>query len=91
MDKSFAEFAGSFEEKYVSQGFTNNRTIEETLNLGWDLLSILPKGELKRIKDQLIEKYLDASDRFKQAYIDATEDDVVLIHNPFYSQTIHHH
>lgn len=57
-DKAFAGFATSFEERYVSQGYTNNRSIEETLNLGWDLLKMLPRGELKRIKDELIDKYL---------------------------------
>lgn len=58
-DKAFAKFADAFEEEYVSQGYTNNRTIEETLNLGWKLLRLLPRTELKRIKDPLIEKYLD--------------------------------
>lgn len=58
-DKAFAKFADAFEEEYVSQGYNNNRTIEETLNLGWKLLRLLPRTELKRIKDPLIEKYLD--------------------------------
>lgn len=58
IDKLFAKFADEFEKRYVSQGEYTNRTIEETLNLGWDLLSILPRGELKRIKDEYIEKYL---------------------------------
>lgn len=57
-DKLFAKFAEAFEKEYVSQGFTTNRTIEETLNLGWKLLSILPKTELKRIRDEYLEKYL---------------------------------
>ena len=57
MDKLYAKFADVFEEKYVSQGFTTNRTIEETLDLGWKILSILPKSELKRIDDDLIRKY----------------------------------
>ena len=47
-----------FEKQYVSQGFETNRSILETLNLGWELLSIIPKTELKRIDDKLIEKYL---------------------------------
>lgn len=59
VDKKFAKFAEEFEENYVSQGFDANRTIEETLDLGWDLLKILPRNELKRIKDKFIEKYLD--------------------------------
>ncbi|MBQ5802265.1 MAG: V-type ATP synthase subunit B, partial [Clostridia bacterium] len=57
-DKLYAKFAAEFERRYVSQGFTTNRTIEETLNLGWELLRILPKSELKRIKEAYIEKYL---------------------------------
>ncbi len=57
-DKLFAKFAEEFERVYVSQGNTTNRTIEETLNIGWDLLKILPRRELKRIKPEFIEKYL---------------------------------
>ena len=57
-DKAFARFADAFENIYVSKGYTTNRTIEETLNIGWDLLKILPRTELKRIKDKYIEKYL---------------------------------
>ena len=56
-DLLYAKFADEFEKRYVSQGYENNRTIEETLDLGWELLSILPKGELKRIKSEYIEKY----------------------------------
>lgn len=58
VDKLYAKFADEFEKKYVSQGEYANRSIEETLNLGWELLSILPKGELKRIRDEFIDKYL---------------------------------
>ncbi len=57
-DKLYARFADEFERRYVSQGYETNRTVEETLNLGWELLSILPVGELKRIKPEYIEKYL---------------------------------
>ena len=57
-DKLFAKFADEFEKRYVSQGNTTNRSIEETLNIGWELLRILPKRELKRIKPEFIEKYL---------------------------------
>ena len=56
-DKFYAKFADEFEKKYVSQGYETNRTIEETLQIGWDLLTILPKGELKRIRDEYLEKY----------------------------------
>lgn len=59
VDKKYAQFADEFEKQYVSQGFDVNRTIEETLDLGWKLLKILPKSELKRIRDEYIEKYLD--------------------------------
>ena len=58
IDKLYAKFSEQFELRYVSQGYDENRSIEETLNLGWELLSILPKSELKRIKPKLIEKYL---------------------------------
>ena len=57
-DKLYARFAEEFEKVYVGQGNSTNRSIEETLNIGWDLLSILPVRELKRIKPEYIEKYL---------------------------------
>ena len=57
-DKLYAQFAEAFERKYVSQGFSANRSIEETLDLGWKLLRILPRSELKRIKEAYIDKYL---------------------------------
>ena len=57
-DKQFAKFADAFEQRYVNQGNNTNRTIEDTLNLGWELLSLLPRTELKRIKPKLIEKYM---------------------------------
>lgn len=62
VDKLYAKFADAFEKEYVSQGYDSNRTIEETLDLGWKLLKILPKSELKRIKDEYIEKYLPADE-----------------------------
>lgn len=60
IDKLYAKFADEFENKYVSQGFETNRSIEETLDLGWKLLKILPRSELKRISNELLEKYYDA-------------------------------
>ena len=57
-DKQFAKFADAFEQRYVNQGNNTNRAIEDTLNLGWELLSLLPRTELKRIKPELIEKYM---------------------------------
>ena len=62
-DKQFAKFAQEFEEKYVGQGFENNRSIIDTLELGWDLLRILPKNELKRIRDEYLEKYLNKEEK----------------------------
>ena len=58
VDKLYAKFAEEFEKRYVSQGNDVNRSIVETLDLGWELLSILPKAELKRVKPEHIEKYL---------------------------------
>ena len=58
-DKLYAAFAEEFEKRYVSQGFTVNRSIEETLDLGWELLRILPRAELKRIKEQYLDKYYE--------------------------------
>ena len=60
IDKIYAKFAEEFEQKYVSQGYGTDRTIEETLNIGWELLSLLPKSELKRIEDKFIEMYYKA-------------------------------
>ena len=57
IDKLYAKFSDEFEKQYVSQGYDSNRSIEETLNLGWKLLSILPRGELKRIKDKFLDQY----------------------------------
>ncbi|MDR1471246.1 MAG: V-type ATP synthase subunit B [Synergistaceae bacterium] len=57
-DKAFAKFADMFEDTYVRQGEYENRTVEETLQLGWELLTIVPVKELKRIRDAYIEKYL---------------------------------
>ena len=63
VDKLYAEFAERFEEEYVSQGYYNDRSIEETLDIGWKLLSILPKSELKRIKSEYIEKYYKGNEQ----------------------------
>jgi len=56
-DKKFLEFADEFEQRFVKQGKDEDRTFEETLNLGWELLSMLPKAELKKIDDKYIAKY----------------------------------
>ena len=57
-DKRYMDFADKFEERYVSQGYSENRTIFETLDLGWELLSMFDNSELKRIDVELIEKYM---------------------------------
>ena len=57
MDKKYAEFAEAFEREYVSQGYDANRSIEETLDIGWKLLHILPRSELKRIKDDMLDEF----------------------------------
>ena len=58
-DLIYAKFSDEFEEKYISQGYDSDRSIEETLDLGWDLLRILPRSELKRIKDGLLDQYYE--------------------------------
>lgn len=57
IDKVYFDFADSFETNYVTQGEYENRSIEETLDLGWKLLSVFPKEEMKRVRDEYIEKY----------------------------------
>lgn len=61
-DKRFSNFADEFERSYLNQGEEENRTIEETLDLGWELLAILPRAELKRVRSQFIERYLPAAE-----------------------------
>ena len=58
LDRDYAKFADAFEQRFLKQGFFNNRSIIESLDISWELLSILPKSELKRISDEIIEKYL---------------------------------
>ena len=60
-DLLYAKFADAFEEKYVNQGYQENRDIEMTLELGWELLRILPRSELKRIKDEFLDLYYKKS------------------------------
>ena len=62
VDKMYAAFADAFEKEYVSQGYNTNRSIEETLDLGWKLLAMLPREELKRIRDGMIDKYMPKGD-----------------------------
>ncbi len=58
-DKLYAKFAEQFEKLYINQGFDSDRSVEETLDLGWELLKILPVSELKRIRQAYIDKYLN--------------------------------
>lgn len=57
-DKKYMDFANKFEQRYVSQDYYENRTVEQTLDLGWELLSMFENAELKRIDIKLIEKYM---------------------------------
>ena len=68
VDRLYAHFSEEFEKQYVNQGFEQNRTIEETLDIGWRLLSLLPKTEMKRIDSALIEEY------WPETEIDATRN-----------------
>jgi len=61
-DKKFAVFADRYENEFVKQSSSENRTIEETLAKGWELMSILPREELKRLKDDMVEKYMPKSE-----------------------------
>ncbi len=56
-DRTYLKFADTFESKYVNQGRNEDRTIEETLDLGWELMSVLPEQDMKRVKTAHIEKY----------------------------------
>lgn len=62
IDKKYAAFADAFEKEYVSQGSFENRSIEETLSIGWRLLSMLPRSELKRIDDGYLDQYYKAKE-----------------------------
>ena len=57
IDLIYAQFADAFEKEYVNQGYNTDRSIEETLEIGWKLLSILPRSELKRIDDKFLDVY----------------------------------
>ncbi|MCI8325231.1 MAG: V-type ATP synthase subunit B [Clostridia bacterium] len=57
IDREYAKFAEEFEKLYINQGFDTNRTIDETLDLGWRLLAMLPESEMKRVRDAFLEKY----------------------------------
>ena len=59
IDKLYAKFSDAFEKEYVSQGFNTDRSVEETLEIGWKLLRILPRSELKRIRETFLDKYYE--------------------------------
>jgi V/A-type H+-transporting ATPase subunit B len=59
IDKIYAKFSDAFEREYISQGYETNRSIEETLDIGWKLLRILPRSELKRISEELLDTYYE--------------------------------
>jgi V/A-type H+-transporting ATPase subunit B len=59
IDLKYAHFADEFEKRYVNQGYYTDRSIEETLDIGWDLLRLLPRTELKRIPDKMLDEYYD--------------------------------
>ena len=62
-DLAFAKFAEAYDREYVDQGYYNNRSIIETLDLGWKLLKIVPRSELKRIRDEYLDKYLPLDEK----------------------------
>lgn len=74
IDKKYVKLSDNFEELFVKQGEDENRTIEESLNIGWKLLTILPKEELKRIKDEFIEKYLPTDVTTEDKNINVVKD-----------------
>lgn len=63
VDKQYLKFGERFENEFLSQNEFENRSIQETLDIGWKMLSILPRADLYRIKPELIEKYMGAADR----------------------------
>jgi len=60
LDKSYLTFGDRFEREFLAQGEHENRSIDQTLDIGWKILATLPRGELYRIKDELIHKYMPA-------------------------------
>ena len=59
VDKLYAKFADEFENKYVSQGYEKDRSIEETLDVGWELLRTMPRSELKRVHDEYLDEFYE--------------------------------
>ncbi|MFQ5796455.1 MAG: V-type ATP synthase subunit B [Candidatus Bipolaricaulia bacterium] len=71
LDRIYLKFADAFEEQFVQQGEYEDRSIEETLNIGWELLAMLPRGELKRIRDEMIDKYLPVEEAEAETAVEA--------------------
>lgn len=74
IDLKYAEFADEFEKRYVSQGYQTDRSIQETLDIGWDLLRLLPRSELKRINDKMLDQYYEKKDASEETTEAGTED-----------------
>ena len=77
IDKLYMEFGKAFESEFICQGFNENRTIEQSLDLGWKLLSILPRTELNRVSGKTLDEfYVEDKGAFKtQNTANSTEDD----------------
>jgi V/A-type H+-transporting ATPase subunit B len=73
-DNRYLDFADRFEAEFVDQGFETNRSIDQTLDIGWNLLSTLPKAELNRIDEELIEEYYADEDAETEQEAEATAD-----------------
>ena len=74
-DNQYLDFADRFESEFVDQGYTTNRAIEETLDIGWDLLSMFPEAELNRIDEDLIEEYYEGGSEEEEETVEASADD----------------
>ena len=75
IDKKYIEFGKLFEIYFVNQGFNANRTIDQSLDLGWQLLSTLPKEELDRVDSKILDKYYNSSDNLFKAKNIVTDKD----------------
>jgi V/A-type H+-transporting ATPase subunit B len=74
-DNQYLDFADRFESEFVDQGYTTNRAIEETLDIGWDLLSMFPEAELNRIDEDLIAEYYQGGSEEEEETVEASADD----------------
>jgi V/A-type H+-transporting ATPase subunit B len=74
VDLLYAKFADEFEKEYISQGYETERDIEKTLEIGWKLLTLLPRGELKRIRDEYLDRYFEKNAPNDTSLSDSNED-----------------